>query len=213
MPQHLFTDGSCSVPKHGRYTERKAGWSVIRATPQTAENEVVACGPLPGRRQTSLRAELYDLNAAIAASFNAIIYTDCAAVYKGVNRIIRDGFNHVFWRGNYDLDFWLETARLLSEPGRHITVQWIPAHRKITDARNPLEMWHIIHNNAADRKAAFGLHAWPADTQRLYSQLQLENQLLERTKTAVTKLLRGIWDAHHTCSGSEPSQSASANHQ
>ena len=25
--------------------------------------------------------------------------------------------------------------------------------------------------------------------------------------------LRGIWDAHHTCSGSEPSHSASANHQ
>ena len=195
--QHFFTDGSCSVPKATRFTERRAAWSVIKAVPGSAENRTVACGPLPGRKQTSLRAELYAMNAAIAASFDAVIYTDCAAVHRGVPRIIRDGFNLVHWRGNYDLDLWLETARLLSEPRRRIIVQWIPAHRKITDASNLLEMWHIIHNHAADRRAAFNLHAWSMETEQLYARLKLDNEQLDSCKQVSCRLLRGIWDAHH----------------
>ena len=82
---HLFTDGSCSVPGQGFSTERKAAWSVISAEQCSPERSLLASGPLPGRRQTSFRGELFALAAALqlAADVEDVtIYSDCRAVRK-----------------------------------------------------------------------------------------------------------------------------------
>ena len=90
---HLFCDGSCSQPPPARKSERRAAYAVRHAKPLSHESFLVASGPLPGRKQTPFRSELFGFMMAMSVSLNSVIYTDCKSVYLGIVRMQNEGFD------------------------------------------------------------------------------------------------------------------------
>ena len=62
---HIFTDGSSSVPKSGRSTERPSVWAFTTSQPNSEQSSLVAAGYLPGRKQTAYRSELFAVCCAL----------------------------------------------------------------------------------------------------------------------------------------------------
>ena len=152
-PIHLFSDGSCSQPAPARRSERRAAYAVRQATAHSPESFLVAVGPLPGRKQTPFRAELFGFMMAMSVSTNSIIYTDCKAVYMGIVRMQNEGYDPVRWLSSADSDLWRAAWDILSCPGRRLTVHWTRSHRQPQHASSTHDAWCIFHNSLTDKSA------------------------------------------------------------
>ena len=68
---HVFTDGTCSNP--GYADLRYAAYSVVLADASMCRPAVLLdSGPLPGVRQTSVRAELYAIMRAVTVDSQVV---------------------------------------------------------------------------------------------------------------------------------------------
>ena len=114
-----FTDGSCLYPRH--FLLARAGYSVFFGP--NHPNNITA--PLKGPSQTSYRAELRAILAAIRTCPHPLwITTDCMAV-KDTAQAIIDGLP--LPKGVCDRDLWDHLIPLLR--GRdNIRISWIKAH-------------------------------------------------------------------------------------
>ena len=95
---HLFTDGSCFDQQNE--LSRFASWSVVIAGCEGdfSASHVHAAGPLPGLLQNAYRAETYAVRHALLASTclsgRLMIWTDCAAVVRRLDKLLQGVFTY-----------------------------------------------------------------------------------------------------------------------
>ena len=195
-PVHLFCDGSCSQPPPARKSERRAAYAVRHAKPFSHESFLVASGPLPGRKQTPFRSELFGFMMAMSVSLNSVIYTDCKSVYLGIVRMQNEGFDPLRWHSTADADLWKAAWNILNCQGRKLSVYWTKSHRSLEQAHSAHDAWCIYHNSRTDQSADINLDPLPAGVQASLDQLVEQNAILERTRNATTKYLKAVWAAH-----------------
>jgi len=151
---HVFTDGSCCNPAYP--DARFASYAIVTADPaMVIPSQVVECGPLPGLRQTSVRAELFAVHRVIrlAARFQlkVMIWSDCLSVIRRLRRVI-GGANLKINSPNADL--WLLIQDDLRGTPVEVQCTKVAAHRCLTEAASPLEEWCFLHNQFADHAAS-----------------------------------------------------------
>ena len=146
--QHLFTDGSCL---HGDIPSLAlAAWAVVSAT----SAQVVACGPVPGLLQTTPRAELLAVVAALrwAVFYKAeiMLWIDALNVVQGLGRL-RHG-DGALPAENRDL--WETVAELASqlEPEQFFFAH-VPSHLDQSLTEAPYEDWVAQWNGHVDTLA------------------------------------------------------------
>ena len=150
---HIFTDGSCH---NSNYPDaRFAAYSAIVAFTDERDPQILDCGPLPGIRQTSVRAELFAVvrvvRFAVLHSIQVMIWSGCLSVVRRLRRVLHgtkvkgNSPNADLWRSiSEDLAMCNEGLVQITK----VTAHMIPAH-----ASSPLEEWCCLHNNFADRTA------------------------------------------------------------
>ncbi|CAL1170765.1 unnamed protein product, partial [Cladocopium goreaui] len=160
---HVFTDGSCCNPAYPE--ARFASYAVVTADPAMLQPaRVLDCGPLPGLRQTSVRAELFAVHRVIriAATYGlrVMIWSDCLSVVRRLRRIIGGARVKI---NSPNADLWLRIQNDLQEGSCEIHCTKVTAHRNLEEANTLLEEWCFQHNHFADRAAAHAQDLRPAD--------------------------------------------------
>ena len=195
-PVHLFTDGSCSQPPASRKSERHASYAVRQASPNDVQGNLIASGILPGRKQTPFRAELFGFMVALSVSLNSVIYTDCKVVYTGILRLLKDGWDPLYWMSSPDADMWKTAWDILKHPSRQVSVQWIESHRRLENARGTTDAWRIFHNNLVDRDASTGSNPLTGTLLEVWTELVDQNLALQCDRDSATRFLRAVWQRH-----------------
>ena len=193
---HLFSDGSCSQPPPTCKMERRAAYAVRLAQPDSHESTLVVAGPLPGRKQTPFRSQLFGFMMAMSASLNSVIYTDCKSVYKGIVRMQTEGFDQLHWQSTADSDLWKAAWGILSYPGRKLTVRWTRSHQLLESATAAYDAWCIFHNSCTDRSADVNANPLRVAVQSAFDQLVEQNTLFGKSRNATMNFLKTIWAAH-----------------
>ena len=153
-PVDLFVDGSCLNPTCA-FT-RVAGWGLVAANPADMSSWwPLAQGPVPGHRQTSLRAEI---TAAISALKYVTrtgqpvrLWVDNAQVVDTLTQALRCPETCTYSRNDQDL--WsslLALARLA--PQDRLVVHKVASHQN-PDKADLVERWAFSGNNGADHSA------------------------------------------------------------
>ena len=138
IPQHVFTDGACTVPAHP--VLKLATWGVIRAT----SNEVVAMGHLTGVTQSIDRAELTAIVVATRWNVTTDLYvwSDSLSTVETANFIQYHG--HIPSNvENYDLWLAFNDALKLRD-GYHACFRSSPSHVHVSQAEDPFEAWTCL---------------------------------------------------------------------
>ena len=151
---HLFTDGSCLLPRVPQL--RLAAWAVCVGVDPQQEPIVIAGGQLAGFLQTAFRAELAAVLAAILVaarkSTPCWVYSDCQGVVDRVQGFL-NGFPRPSTRGR-NSDLWVRIFDAVHEAGQWLRgIVKVRAHQDITMARSPEEAWMWANNHHADRAA------------------------------------------------------------
>ena len=155
----VFTDGSCLWQDQIAF--RIASYSVVLAPqltfgPSSGEFQVLTAEPLAGMVQTSYRAELMGLVAALTHALEhrwfIRIWTDCQSVvtkYMLVSKGLR-----VLKSSQPHFDLWSQAMMLAGEIGLpHIQVVKVPAHMDADSARTAFDSWMVQGNHIADQAA------------------------------------------------------------
>ena len=142
---------------------------------------------------------------AMTSSLNWVIFTDCRAVWQGIVRLQKEGWNELFWLRSPDSDLWRSAWRILPHPDRILQVEWLESHRNLSSARGASDAWKIFHNGHVDKDAAFQANPLQPHIQAIHEQLVQQNQNLERRRREVIVFLKTIWNAH---AAKEPRQGA-----
>ena len=196
-PVFIFTDGSCSQPGPNMKSERHAAYSVWQAQKDSHVGNLISSGVLPGRKQSPFRAEFFfAFMVAMAASLNSVVFTDCRAVWIGITRLQREGWNELFWLRSADSDLWRSAWKILQHPDRKLKAEWLESHRHIGQVRGAMDAWKIFHNGQAYRHAGFLANPLPHHIKQIHNDLISQNRNLERRRQDVTTLLKEIWNAH-----------------
>lgn len=150
---HVFTDGTCTFP--GYADLRYAAYSVVLADPSMQRSaEILDCGPLPGLRQTSVRAELYAvmraIRFAVCRGVRVVIWSDCLVVVRRLRRILMGGCVKI---NSPNADLWTQIADDV-HAGCSVQITKVTAHQTLDSACSPLEEWCFLHNRYADHSAA-----------------------------------------------------------
>lgn len=182
-PVHLFIDGTCACPSEPLL--RYASWGVTQAlfTPSQLDHRVFSCGHVCGQLQSAYRGELeamvFALKMVAKNQVTAIIWSDCAAVIRRTNRMLRgedvkDNSPHA--------DLWKEIAELVSEGLLgSVTLQKVLSRGDFSRACNGIEYWAFWRNSLVDaavgrfnlkRPAAF-FQVW----QKVFDSLALHRAL------------------------------------
>ena len=151
---HAFTDGSCCFPTLPDV--RHAAFAIVLADPcMEAPAVILESGPLPGIRQTSIRAELFAVHRAIkfaaCRGVSLMLWSDCQSVVRRLRRILLGAEVKI---NSPNSDLWTLISNDLHGGGCSVQVTKIAAHRSIASACSPLEEWGFVHNGFADRAAA-----------------------------------------------------------
>ena len=194
-PFCLFTDGSCLQPGPGRSSERYAAYAVRLAYEQLHESTLVASGILPGRKQTPFRAELFACMVAMSACLDAVIYTDCRAVFLGITRLQREGWCELTWLSSPDMELWRAAWNILKHP-RKLQIVWLGAHRCINQAHSAADARRIFHNAQTDKSAGVSTNRLPDSIQEIHNSLVKQNSELEKLRGQIIFYLKGIWNMH-----------------
>lgn len=147
---HVFTDGSCFNPHVA--AARFAAWAIVTAPCDSgSDSDILECGPLPGLRQTSMRAEIYAVHRAVRYAVRhgtgLMIWCDCAAVVRKFNRLLHGG---ILKRNSPNCDLWELIVHDLAELQVMIGITKVAAHKDIDSATTALEEWCYRHNLFAD---------------------------------------------------------------
>eukprot|EP00435_Cladocopium_sp_Y103_P056205 s2024_g18.t2 len=148
--QHVFTDGSATS---SRSPGRIAAWGCLNAS----SGELAAMGHVPGLCQSSDRAELLAITAALEWQtrfrVHMHLWTDSKFAADGLTHILLFGVT-----GNWShQDLWDRIAQLLQELGQlKMSPHWIPSHLDEALMQDPFEDWIRCWNNRID--AAVGHH-------------------------------------------------------
>ena len=192
VPVHLFTDGSCTQPGVARKSERRASYAVRVASAHTHTGSLVTSGTLPGRKQTAFRAELFAMMTALAVCLNSTIYTDCRAVWLGIVRLQRDGWDPMHWATSPDADLGRGTWNILNQPERRLKVEWVKAHKHVSEARTSHEAWCIYHDQLTDKSASTDSNQLAPELRRTWDLLVHQNAQLEDQRKSITAFLREV---------------------
>lgn len=177
---HVFTDGSCH---NSNYPDaRFAAYSAVVAHVDGSSPTILDCGPLPGIRQTSVRAELYAvarvIKFAVAHGVSVMIWSDCLSVVRRLRRVLLgapvkcNSPNADLWRAiSEDVHLGLDGS---------IRITKVAAHTDLRDATSPLEDWCGYHNHYADRIAVSAnscrpAHFWNLLQRHLQACLQMDS--------------------------------------
>eukprot|EP00438_Fugacium_kawagutii_P028090 Skav211003 [mRNA] locus=scaffold1610:94452:115803:- [translate_table: standard] len=153
--QHLFTDGAATT---GLFP--MASWGCINAS----TGQVVAAGHVPGLSQTSPRAELYAVIAALewATCYRITVHLWCdnQKVIDSLRVVCRHGVvgpwvHQDLWSRVLDLVQSLELDSLI--------LHWIPSHLDASQMEDGYEDWICRWNHAVDHLAGYVNHCRPAD--------------------------------------------------
>ena len=146
--QHLFIDGSCFSRPVAFCAS--ASWAVVNA----ASGFVTGHGHLPGVWQSSSRAELFAICAALQWIIHfqvaATIWFDSQFVVKGVQNIPSGKWiavttsvaNHDLWERIFDLFEQIDKTQLF--------VNWIPSHLEGASRDPGFEEWASCWNDVTD---------------------------------------------------------------
>lgn len=155
VPQQLqcFTDGSCFNPNYP--AARFASFAVVLAFADERPSKVLDSGPLPGLRQTSVRAELYAVVRVIKfAAFHGVkvmIWSDCLAVVRRLRRVLQ---GTKVKSNSPNADLWNAIAdALIACSGDAIQITKVAAHTSRHQASSPFEEWCFRNNSLADKIA------------------------------------------------------------
>ena len=193
----LFTDGSCSRPGSAHRHEARAAWAVRLAERDSSVSTLLVSGPLPGRKQTAYRAEIYAVVNALVASRCSDIYTDCYNVYRGFLKLQVSGWVELHWRATPDIDLWRTLWRLLSEGGRSHCIYWTKAHRQVQEASCSHELWCILQNRSVDKSASVDNNPLPSHAAMQLRTLHVCNSELHVAKMHTARYMRALWDLHN----------------
>ena len=193
----IFTDGSCGVSKGPHRHAVYAAWAIRLAEPNSAKSTLLASGPLPGRKQTAYRSEIYAVINALSVSTFSDIYTDCYNVYRGVLKLQTAGWIELDWKASPDIDLWKTLWRLLAEPGRQHGFYWVRAHRLPSDAKGTVDLWCILQNRSVDASADIAINPLPEYVEQVRTELCGQNDRLHKSKLDTARYLRSLWDLHN----------------
>ena len=159
---HVFTDGSCYNPAYP--DTRFASYAIVSADPaMKCMSQILDSGPLPGLRQTSVRAELYAVHRLVRMAaqhnINIMIWSDCLAVVRRLQRIL-GGVGVKINSPNADL--WMLIQNDLQNAGFTVQCTKVAAHQNLEDASSPLEEWCFRHNQFADHAATLAQDQRPS---------------------------------------------------
>lgn len=148
----IFTDGSCAHP--AKPAIRFASWATVLWTGETFWP--LSMGNVPGRQQTSLRAEIW--GAISALKFVALqdkpsrLWLDNSVVFD----TLQSWINHqdVRWDTRKDSDLWyqLQWQYRYAAP-KLLAVYKVASHCNPGDQPTAVEAWATIGNNAVDKQA------------------------------------------------------------
>ena len=155
----FFTDGSCFWGDEPSW--RTAAWSVVLAspcsvTPTAWKAELVGAQPVSGLAQTSFRAELRGLLAALEYTRGTgrpvRIWCDCLGVISRYRLLVHDGLPLKVNNPHHDL--WTRVLDLVDELGtNNVQVAKVDAHLDVGATDNLVEAWLIVNNAVADHAA------------------------------------------------------------
>eukprot|EP00435_Cladocopium_sp_Y103_P003740 s2039_g1.t1 len=186
-PLHFLTDGTCLRPQD-RFA-RLCAWGVVVSDPEDMWTfRPVAAGPLQGRHQTVLRAELVAAMPAIAAAIQShamfCLWSDNSRVVQLLQQMLADPERT--WNPkvcNHDLI--TELAVLLHQAGSLCQgVFKVTSHQQCFRSTPAAERWCFAGNEAADAFAANVLtqhpqlmHSWSVLCKQLDTLRALRDDL------------------------------------
>ena len=184
----LFTDGSCLFPTYPRL--RLASWAVIQAHSNNHEDDspCLAGGALHGLWQTSGRAEIVAVLAAIRignrSGRRTRTWTDCANVVTQVQVLLEAPFAG---RPNAnDADLWEQVATELSRD-HSISIHKVAAHVG-PDVIGPVEDWARRRNTLVDTYAKSFNHDRPMEFWASWTRLLTQLQAVEKIGDYILQL-------------------------
>lgn len=189
----LFVDGSCffEVPF------KLAAWAVVLGqTPSlqvSAEHfGVFASGWVPGCIQTSHRAELWALLAALSygVSFSGVlrIWSDCQSVVDNFNLLVKG--RKALQPNASHFDLWLEILDQVDKLGAsRVFVAKVPAHENLDTAVSDLERWAYLGNALADATAKSTNLDRPEHVWAMWHAYKSSAEKLETVGVAIRKLM------------------------
>jgi ribonuclease HI len=146
-PRFLYVDGT-SRPSSCK------GFSLAAASVFEPMTGWVLSFPIPGYVQTSDRAEIYALYAAMCSSRNATIYTDCKYVHIGFQALCKSPVLASLHDSHRDLWYGILTLLVARAP-RSFTVVKVKAHSWESTCLQQ-RTWHSYGNHIADVTAKLG---------------------------------------------------------
>ena len=152
----LFMDGTGAFPREPKL--RYAAWAVtlVPGGVGTLDNHLILGGNVGGICQTSYRAELTAVLAAIQWATqrgqSVRLWGDCQGVVTGVRRLLR---GLPLKRNRPHSDLWERLESLLGtmDTGM-VQICKVVSHGQIAMATGPLEEWAYWHNQLTDLAAA-----------------------------------------------------------
>ena len=184
-PSDLFLDGSCLNPTCP-FT-RLAGWGVTAADPtDVTQWWPIAQGLVPGRRQTSLRAEILaaisGLRFALRAGCTLRLWSDNALVVATTSRALTAPDSCQVSRK--DRDLWDILVALARQVGSHlVTIHKVNSHQ-VKAFADPVERWAFSGNDNADNSARWSVYgsrtlfdSWKKATEAIEATRVLRDQI------------------------------------
>eukprot|EP00435_Cladocopium_sp_Y103_P057264 s169_g19.t1 len=169
----LFLDGSCLRP-HDPFT-RLASWGVVVWNSQRFAH--IACGGVPGWKQTSLRAEITACISALKYLAHGDrpgrLWIDNQQVYHCLSTWLNG--NDIPLEKKQDADLWMLLRDQYRQSYQFVSsVHKVSAHVNPDDQCSHVDMWATQGNDAADRCAAYAMTCLPAEVLRAVNSLLAE---------------------------------------
>ena len=202
--QHLFTDGTCTQVEAKEL--RLAAWGVVNAT----SGHIVGTGYVPGILQSTPRAEIYGVIAAlqwvVRQQCLATLWLDAKSVASVLSNLLQ-GEDQLPTTRN--LDLWQMIIALVSqlECGQ-VTVQHVPSHLDPGTCRNPFKDWAVSWNQHVDVVAAITNLSRPVSFLQVYHTAASSYNLQASRLRALHEVYFCIASAtshHHSTHGEEES--------
>ena len=151
---HLFTDGTCLNPHYP--DARLAAYAVAIAAPDGLVPPLeLDSGPLPGVRQTSVRAETYAILRAVhfAARWDVciMIWTDCLSVVRRFRKLCQGA---PVGANSPNADLWVRICECIRACRVCPEIIKVAAHVVTGSTTTALEEWCAFYNTHVDRLAA-----------------------------------------------------------
>ena len=149
----LFTDGTCLLPSQPQV--RLAAWAVTLAREDSMPPFVLNSGLLPGLIQTSFRAEIFAVLAAVRfcrlVGAPVRIWCDCLGVVRRVRKLLRG--SNSFAANIKNGDLWSCLREETSGLENLLDIQKVPAHEELQDDDDAVTEWLLTNNADVDAAA------------------------------------------------------------